>query len=139
MHLDHIGIAVDDLDKAKTKFEESFNCVFSQPCTVENQAVEVCFATLGPVRIELICATSSQSPMFPILPHPVLSFLKKNGWGVHHISFTVSNLQAALTHFKQLGVSPIYDQVEQGADGLVSFLDPNAFNGLLIELCEEHS
>lgn len=139
MKLDHIGIAVDDLGKAKEKFEKSLKCSFSTPCIVEKQAVEVCFATMGGVKVELIRATSGQSPILPILPHPIVSFLEKNGWGIHHIAFAVPDLKAALTHFKKIGISPVGEEAVDGAEGLVSFLDPNAFNGLLIELCEEHS
>ncbi len=136
MRIDHIGIAVDDIKLAKKKFESVFECRFSKESIVMAQEVKVTFALLENIKIELIQATSSQSPVYPILPHPILTFIKKNGWGLHHISFSVSDIDASLKRLGALGIQTIDSQPTTGAEGMVAFLNPVHFNGLLIELSE---
>ncbi len=136
MRIDHIGIAVDDLELAQKKFETVFQCTFSQENYVKNQSVKVSFAELDNVKIELVQATSSQSPLYPIMPHPILNFLEKNGWGLHHISFAVSDIYATLKQLSSLGFTSIEKEPVNGAHGLVAFLNPTHFNGLLIEISE---
>lgn len=134
MKLHHIGIAVDNIDSAKKIFKKVFNCTFSASSLVKDQAVKVTFSTLGNINFELIQATASSSPIYPMLPHPINNFIKKNGWGIHHIAFEVLDLEKSLENFRILGIDPLYEKPSDGADGKVNFLNPLFFNGLLIEL-----
>lgn len=136
MKIHHIAIAVDDIDSAKKIFKKAFNCTFTNYSIIKEQAVKVYFFDLGGLNIELIQATSSKSPIFPILPHPIRKFVINNGWGVHHIAFEVSDINSAIDNFKVLGIDPLYTEHCNGADGKTNFLNPVFFNGLLIELVE---
>lgn len=127
--LDHIGVAVESLDKGKNFYE----ALGLGPMDVENvpsEKVKVGFFALGnDANIELLEPTSSDSP--------VAKFLEKRGPGIHHICLKVSDIRTVLQTLKSKGVQLINDEPRVGAHNcLVAFIHPKSTGGILIELSE---
>lgn len=128
-HVDHIGVAVADLDGAIATYTRLFGVGPSAIETVVAEQVRVAFFDAGSTRIELIAATDAASP--------IAKFLAKRGPGIHHLGFAVPNLTAALTALKGEGFTPIAEGPRTGADGhAIAFLRPKETGGVLIELVE---
>jgi methylmalonyl-CoA/ethylmalonyl-CoA epimerase len=137
IRLHHVGIAVQNLDRARCVLENILGVRFSTPEEVESQKVRVAFAQMEGGGIELIEGTDTRSPVFPFMDHPILSFLERHGEGLHHICFQVDSLEVALSRLRGFGIIPLGDNVMEGSGGgKIVFLDPNKCNGLLIELRE---
>lgn len=137
IRLHHIGIAVADLDRAKSVLENFPGINFSAPEEVESQKVRVAFAETEGGSLELIQATAARSPLFPLADHPILSFIEKHGEGFHHICLQVENLEETISQLKESGIRPLSGDIAEGSGGgRVVFLNPNDCNGLLIELRE---
>ena len=133
----HVGIAVKDLNRARFVFENILGICFSLAKDIESQKVKVAFAEFDDVKIELIQASHTQSPVFPLMGHPILSFIKKHGEGLHHICFQVDNLEDTLSRLKSTGIRQLSNNIFIGASGKrVTFLNPNDCLCLLIELTE---
>lgn len=133
----HIAIAVKDLNRACFMFENIFGVGFSSAEDIESQKVKVAFADFENAKIELVQATDTRSPIFPLMDHPILSFIKKNGEGLHHICFQVENLEDTISHLKTSGIRQLRNNVIYGASGKrITFLNPSDCHGLLIELTE---
>lgn len=139
MFIDHIAIAVDDLEKAKKLFLEMFNVEFGATIEVESQKTFAAFAQLENCKLELIEAASENSPTFPMLPHPVKSFIDTHGWGVHHIAIKTSNIEESVTKLGEKGFPAIEKKPVDGAETKVSFIDPNSTKGVLFELCQDNN
>jgi len=138
VRLHHVGVAVRDLEKAREILQLLLGSKFSEPEYVESQKVKVAFSDKECGSLELIQATEEQSPMFPILKHPILSFIDKKGEGLHHLCFAVKGLEEMLKRLEQKGIRSLKDEILRGSGGgSVAFLDPNDCNGVLIELREE--
>jgi len=128
--LDHIGVAVRDLDVAVRFFTEIVGLKLEGYETVEEQGVKIAFLSAGNVEMELISPLSSESP--------VAKFLEKRGEGVHHVAFRVKNLLEVLEQFKSKGLQLIDDRPRKGAKGrMIAFVHPKSMFGVLLELCEE--
>lgn len=128
--LDHIAIAVKDLGKSLDLFFRLLGLSAEEKISVPSQGVDVVYIPAGSARIELITPTSSDSP--------VSKFLEKRGEGLHHICFTVKNIEVVLTELKSRGASLIDTVPCFGAEGRkIAFLHPKSTNGVLIELMEE--
>jgi methylmalonyl-CoA epimerase len=126
--IDHIGIAVRDLDPACATYQELLGAQLGGRETITGQGVEVAFLCLpGDVRIELIAPLSDDSA--------VAQFLDKRGEGMHHICVVVEDIGAALARLAEQGV-PLVDEVPRaGAEGSqIAFLHPAALGGVLLEL-----
>lgn len=127
--VDHIGIAVSDLQKAISFYRDQLGLEFKGTEVVEEQKVEVAFFPVGESKIELLEPTDPAGP--------VGKFIEKKGEGVHHLSFRVSNLEEKLEQLKQQGVALIDEKPRYGAGGArIAFLHPKSTGGVLIELCE---
>ena len=127
--VNHIGIAVKSIEKAKSIFELLGVKVEGEE-VVEDQKVKVAFIPVGESRIELLEPTSEDSP--------VAKFLEKRGEGIHHIAFQVDNVSEALDKLKKEGIRLIDEKPRKGAHGtLIAFIHPKSTNGVLIELCQE--
>jgi len=129
-HIEHIGIAVKDLQTAIPYYEDilGFKCYSIEE--VADQKVKVAFFMVGEVKIELLEPTSEESA--------VAKFIEKKGEGVHHIAFRVNNLVEALAECESKGVQLIDKMPRRGAEGLnIAFLHPKSTAGVLTELCEE--
>jgi methylmalonyl-CoA/ethylmalonyl-CoA epimerase len=127
--IDHIGIAVPDLDAAVAAFTALFG---SGPDSVEEvaeQKVRTAFFSAGETNVELLFPTAEDSP--------ISSFLAKRGAGIHHICFEVANIERALADYQAQGLRLIDATPRIGAHGKrIAFLHPKSTGGILIELCE---
>jgi len=127
--IEHIGIAVKSLNDAIKKFE----MLLETPCykieEVEEQKVRTAFFRVGESKIELLEATSEDSP--------IAKFIEKRGEGIHHIAFEVEDIKNKLVEVKELNFQLIDDMPKVGADNfLIAFLHPKSTNGVLIEFCQ---
>lgn len=127
-HIEHIGIAVKDLDQA-IKFYEK---LLGSPCysveEVADQKVRTAFFKVGATKIELLQSTSPDGP--------IGKFIEKRGEGVHHVAFAVEDLPGALHELESEGIQLIDKAPRRGAEGLnIAFLHPKSTTGVLTELC----
>lgn len=128
-HIEHIGIAVHDLDASIRHFEN----ILGVPCygveEVIDQKVKTAFFKIGETKIELLASTDPEGP--------IGKFLEKKGPGVHHLAFAVDGIEAALNEMQQKGIQLIDKTPRKGAEGLdIAFLHPKSTQGVLMELCE---
>lgn len=127
MKIDHIGIAVKSIEEALRFYVEALGLRLSRIEAVEEQKVRAALLPVGESRIELLEATSDDSP--------IARFMAKRGEGIHHICFEVEDLRAALAELKRRGVKLVDEEPRVGAEGkLVAFVHPSAAGGVLIEL-----
>jgi len=128
--IEHIGIAVKDLESSNELFSKLFGRPPYKSETVESEGVTTSFFQLGTNKIELLEATNPNSP--------IAKFIAKKGEGVHHIAFDVTDIEAEIARLKGEGFVVINETPKNGADNkLVAFLHPKSTNGVLIELCQE--
>jgi methylmalonyl-CoA/ethylmalonyl-CoA epimerase len=128
--IEHIGIAVKDLEVSNLLFEKLFGAPAYKFEEVESEGVTTSFFKNGPNKIELLAATNPDSP--------IAKFLEKKGEGIHHIAFDVENIEEEITRLKKEGFVVLNEIPKKGADNkLVAFLHPKSTNGVLIELCQE--
>lgn len=129
-HIEHIGIAVTNLDEAIRYWEDVMGLKCYAIEEVTDQKVRTAFLKCGEVKIELLEPTCPEST--------IASFIEKNGGkgGMHHIAFCVENTDQALNDAKEKGVRLIDQQSRGGAEGLhIGFLHPKSTLGVLTELC----
>lgn len=127
--INHIGIAVNDLEASIPYYRDQLKMTFEGTEVVEEQKVKVAFLLIGESRIELLEPTAADSP--------VAKFLEKNGQGVHHVAYEVENIEAELAELKEQGVRLIDEKPRLGAHGsLIAFLHPKATGGVLTEICQ---
>lgn len=128
--IEHIGIAVKDLEVSNSLFEKLFGAPPYKMEEVESEGVKTSFFMNGPNKIELLEATNAQSP--------IAKFIEKKGEGIHHIAFDVEDIVVEIARLKGEGFVVLNEVPKKGADNkLVAFLHPKGTNGVLIELCQE--
>jgi len=128
--IEHIGIAVKDLEVSNLLFEKLFGAPAYKEEAVESEGVKTSFFRNGPNKIELLEATNAQSP--------IAKFLEKKGEGIHHIAFDVEDIVSEIARLKSEGFIVLNETPKKGADNKwVAFLHPKSTNGVLIELCQE--
>jgi methylmalonyl-CoA/ethylmalonyl-CoA epimerase len=128
--IEHIGIAVKDLETSNELFSKLYGKPPYKSETVESEGVTTSFFDVGPNKIELLEATNPDSP--------IAKFIAKKGEGIHHIAFDVSDIHAEIARLKREGFTVLNETPKDGADNkLVAFLHPKSTNGVLIELCQE--
>jgi len=128
-HIEHIGIAVENLEKSIALYEKVFGLKCYNIEEVADQKVRTAFFMVGQTKIELLEPVDQESP--------IARFIEKRGEGIHHIAFAVSDLAGHLEHAGREGVRLIDTEPRQGAEGLnIAFLHPKSTGGVLIELCE---
>ncbi|TDE31753.1 methylmalonyl-CoA epimerase [Flavobacterium ranwuense] len=128
--IEHIGIAVKDLEVSNLVFEKLFGAPAYKFEDVETEGVTTSFFMNGPNKIELLAATNPESP--------IAKFLEKKGEGIHHIAFDVEDIVSEIARLKKEGFVVLNEIPKKGADNkLVAFLHPKSTNGVLIELCQE--
>ena len=128
-HIEHIGIAVKNIDEAKKYYEDILGLKCYSIEEVKDQKVKTAFFMVGQTKIELLESTDPEGP--------VGKFIVKKGEGVHHIAFAVENLQKKLDMAAENGVQLIDKAPRKGAEGLnIAFLHPKSTFGVLTELCE---
>ncbi len=127
--VNHIGIAVESLAKHRDYYEHTLGAQFEAIEDVPSQKVRVAFFKLGDVRLELLEPTDDASP--------IAMFLAKRGEGLHHVAYTVADINQRLAELKSAGVRLIDEQPRPGAHGAqIAFLHPKSSAGVLTELCE---
>jgi methylmalonyl-CoA/ethylmalonyl-CoA epimerase len=128
--IEHIGIAVKDMHAAKNIYELLLNTSVYKTEEVPSEGVNTAFLQSGPNKIELLEATTPDSP--------IAKFLEKKGEGIHHIAFDVADIKAEMARLKAGGFVLLNDEPKRGADNkLVCFVHPKSANGVLVELCQE--
>lgn len=129
-HIEHIGIAVKDLDAAITFYENVLGLKCYAVEEVADQKVKTAFFKVGQTKIELLESTDPEGP--------IGKFIDKKGEGVHHIAFNVPGLEDALQEVDESGVQLIDKKPRKGAEGMnIAFLHPKSTMGVLTEFCEE--
>jgi len=127
--VDHIGIAVADLEEALKLYTETFGLELQGTEVVEEQKVKVAFLPIGDTEIELLESTDPEGP--------IAKFIEKRGQGIQHIALRVDDIDAALDEMRAEGIRLIDEKPRYGAGGArIAFLHPKATGGVLIELCE---
>ncbi len=126
--VDHIGIAVHDIEEARQPYE-TLGLTVTHVKEVSDQQVKVAFLPVGDTEVELVQPTTADSG--------VARFLENRGEGVHHLCFEVDDIEATLADLKAQGMRLIDQEPRQGAFGRVVFLHPKSAHGVLIELVEK--
>ncbi len=129
LKMEHIGIAVNNLNVSVPLFEKLLNTSCYKTEFVAGEKVNTAFFKNGETKIELLEGTNEESV--------VTQYIKKRGEGMHHIAFEVNDIEAEMQRLLGEGFSLLNKQPKQGADNkLVCFLHPKNTNGVLIELCQ---
>jgi len=130
--IDHIGIAVDSIEKWLEYYENVLGLEYAGSEEVAEQKVRVAFFKIGESRIELLEPTTDDSP--------IAKFLETRGGGIHHIAIKVNGIKAALARHRETGARLIDNEPRIGAHNmLIAFIHPKSSGGVLLELCEEQS
>ncbi len=127
--INHIGIAVKDLEASIELFKKIFQFGDVHREVVEEQGVSIASFKVGDVLIELTQPTREDSP--------IAKFIEKKGEGIHHIAFNTDNIGSDLARLKETGIQLINEEPRPGAhDMLIAFLHPKSTNGVLTEICQ---
>ncbi len=128
--IEHIGIAVKDLDESNQLFEKLLGRPHYKIEEVLSENVRTSFFRTGQSKIELVEATNDQSA--------IAKYIQKYGEGVHHIAFAVTDIRKEMERLKMEGFRILNEEPKRGADNkLVCFVHPKSANGVLVELCQE--
>ncbi|SDR90893.1 methylmalonyl-CoA epimerase [Christiangramia echinicola] len=128
--IEHIGIAVKDLEAANNTYKAVLGEDPYKTETVESEGVSTSFFKVGESKIELLAATRPDSP--------ISKFIEKRGEGIHHMAFYVDDIKAEIERLKKEGFRLLNEQPKPGADNkIVAFMHPKDANGVLVELCQE--
>jgi len=131
LKLDHIGIAVKDLQESLKFYEEILGLKCEGTEVVEEQRVKVAFLPVGDTEVELLESTDAEGP--------IAKFIEKKGEGIQHLAFRVDNIEAAIEEMKEKGVKMIDEKPRYGAGGArIAFCHPKSTNGILVELSERN-
>lgn len=127
-HIEHIGIAVNNLDEAIQFYENMLGMKCYAIEEVADQKVKTAFFMVGQTKIELLESTDPEGP--------IGKFIEKKGQGIHHIAFCVEDVNQSLTEIGEKGVQLIDKNARRGAEGLqIGFLHPKSTLGVLTEIC----
>lgn len=128
-HIEHIGIAVKNLEESIAYYENILGLKCYAVEEVADQKVKTAFFMVGQTKIELLESTDPEGP--------IGKFIDKKGEGVHHLAFAVDGIDSALEELKEKGVQLVDQKPRKGAEGLdIAFLHPRSTGGVLTELCE---
>lgn len=127
--INHIGIAVSSIEDHRPFYEQTLGAAFEGEEVVADQKVKVGFFRIGDVRLELLEPTDPSST--------VAGFIEKRGEGLHHVAYTVDDIESRIAELQEDGVRMIDTEPRAGAhDTRIAFLHPKASHGVLSELCE---
>lgn len=128
--IEHIGIAVADLEKSNELFKNLLGKAHFKTEKVEGEGVETSFFQVGETKVELLQAIRSDSA--------IAKYIDRKSEGVHHIAFAVEDILAEVARLKEAGFEILNETPKEGADNkLVVFLHPRSTNGVLVELCQD--
>lgn len=129
-NLEHIGIAVDNLEEANTLFESLLGAAPYKQEEVESEHVITSFFKTGGSKVELVAATSAESA--------IAKYVEKRGPGLHHVAFEVEDIYKSMQEMRDRGFNLLSEEPKKGADNkLVCFIHPKTAGGVLVELCQE--
>jgi methylmalonyl-CoA/ethylmalonyl-CoA epimerase len=129
-HIEHIGIAVKNLEDSIKFYENILGLKCYSIEEVKDQKVKTAFFEIGQTKIELLESTDPEAP--------IGKFIEKRGEGIHHIAYASENLSSSLNELKNKGIKLIDENPRLGAEGLnIAFLHPKDTFGVLTELCEK--
>lgn len=129
-HIEHLGIAVKDLDVAIPLWEKLLGVKCYNIEEVAEQKVKTAFLKIGDVKIELLQSTAEDGP--------IAKFIEKKGEGIQHIAFATDGLEEELARFEADGIQLIDKTPRKGAEGLsIAFVHPKSTLGVLTELCQD--
>ena len=127
-HIEHIGIAVKNLDESIKFYENVFGLKCYAVEEVKDQKVKTAFFKIGETKIELLESIGNDGP--------ISKFIEKKGEGIHHIAFKTNDIKSSIKELEEKKILLIDEHPRKGAEGLnIAFLHPKAANGVLIELC----
>jgi methylmalonyl-CoA/ethylmalonyl-CoA epimerase len=128
--IEHLGIAVRNMDESNDTFKKLLGSASYKMETVEREGVITSFFQVGESKIELLQATNEESP--------IARFLAKSKEGIHHIALDVDDIYQEMKRLREEGFVLLSDEPKKGADGkIIVFLHPKSTNGVLIELCQD--
>lgn len=129
-HIEHIGIAVKDIQKSNELFSKLLNAKPYKTEEVASEGVITSFFMVGDTKIELLQATDPESA--------IAKFIEKKGEGIHHIAFGVADAGAEISRLLTEGFDMIHTTPKEGADNkMIAFAHPKSTNGVLVELCQD--
>jgi methylmalonyl-CoA/ethylmalonyl-CoA epimerase len=127
--IDHIGIAVNNLNEALAVYEGALGLKHERVKSVEDQKVKVAFLQVGESQIELLEPLNKESNL--------AGFLEKRGEGIHHVALRVDGIEDMLKKLQNQGITLIDEKPRPGAEGgKIAFVHPKSVKGVLLELCE---
>ncbi len=131
MKIEHIGIAVNNLEESLTLWAEGLNLRAREIEEIQERGVKLaCLEVDDGPSIELVAPSGEGSPLE--------KFLRERGEGIHHFCFEVQDVEDAVKRLKEKGIQFVHDKPQKGAEGsLIAFIQPRHFNGVLIELKEK--
>lgn len=128
--IEHLGIAVKDMETSNTLFEKLLGVASYKSEAVASEGVLTSFFQNGPNKIELLASTDPNGP--------IAKFLEKKGEGIHHVAFEVDDIVTEMARLKKEGFTLLNKKPKKGADNKwVAFVHPKTANGVLVELCQE--
>ncbi|MGD6804025.1 methylmalonyl-CoA epimerase [Rossellomorea vietnamensis] len=128
--VDHIGIAVQSIEKVLPFYTETLGLSLLEIEEVQSEKVKVAFIDGGNIKLELLEPLDETSA--------IASFLSKKGEGIHHVAFAVGSIQERIQELQEKGVRMIHEQPKPGAGGAqVAFMHPKSAHGVLYELCDK--
>ena len=128
--IEHIGVAVKDMEEANKLYELLLNTKSYKMEEVESEGVKTSFFRVGESKIELLEATNPESA--------IAKFIEKKGEGIHHIAYDVEDIYVEMERLKKEGFVLLNEEPKKGADNkLVCFVHPKSANGVLVELCQD--
>jgi len=131
-HIEHLGIAVKDLEASIPMYEALLNTKCYKREEVKSENVITAFFQSGPNKVELLQATSEDSAIY--------KFIEKKGEGIHHVAFSVKDIEKEMERLSKEGFRLLNEQPKRGADNkLICFIHPKDTSGVLMELCQEIS
>ncbi|MEL7427423.1 MAG: methylmalonyl-CoA epimerase [Bacteroidota bacterium] len=129
MKIEHLGIAVKDLDTANALYTSLLGNGPYKAEEVESEKVLTSFFQTGESKIELLAATAPESA--------IAKYIEKRGEGIHHVAFRVDDIRAEMTRLREAGFRLLNEEPKRGADNMwVCFVHPKSANGVLVELCQ---
>ena len=130
IRIEHIGIAVKDLDKAEELYAKLLGTPSYKREAVESEGVITSFFKVGPNKIELLESTKEDGP--------IAKAIEKRGEGIHHIAYEVEDIRVEMKRLRSEGFILLNEEPKRGADNkLVCFIHPKSAGGVLVELCQE--
>jgi methylmalonyl-CoA/ethylmalonyl-CoA epimerase len=127
--IEHIGIAVKDIEEAAKLYEDVFGCQISDTIDVPDRKLKIAFIDIFGTKLELIMGTDDEST--------ISKFIEKKGEGIHHICFEVEDVEKAAAQLQEKGIE-LVDKPRMGAEGKkIVFIKPKSTHGVLIELKEK--